>query len=307
MPNIQENIPLKPLTTFEIGGMAQFYVEVQDEEQLKDALDWAHREDVPVFILAGGSNVLVDDEGFDGLVIHIKMQNHSFDGPILTAEAGCPLLDLIEAGSKHILGGWEKLAGIPGSLGGAVRGNAGAFGTEIQDVIENVDVLHRHTFEKRTLTNAECMFAYRSSYFKKNPEWIILAARIRLIEKDQKEIISAIAETIHQRELRHLQNVRAAGSYFMNPVSPESVIKQFETEKNTSAREGRVPAGWLIEKVGMKGERVGGAIASQQHPNYLVNESGNATTKDVIMLSARIKTAVHAQFGIMLEEEVTLV
>ncbi len=114
--------------------------------------------------------------------------------------------------------------------------------------------------------------------------------------------MSLIEETIRERERRHIQNVRAAGSYFMNPVAPAHIRELFETEKNTTSREGRVPAGWLIEKAGMKGARVGGAVASEQHVNYLKND-GNATAKDVKELARRIKEAVRERFDISLQEE----
>ena len=307
MITVENNRELKSLTTFEIGGPARFFCTVHSQDDIQEGVLWAQDKDIPFFILAGGSNVLIDDEGFDGLVIHVATKQYSFDTTTLTADAGCVLNDLIGTAAKHILGGWEKLAGIPGSLGGALRGNAGAFGVEIKDVVVDVTAFHIHTFEKRIFSNAECQFAYRTSFFKHNPEWVIVSAHIKLVENNQKEILSMIEETIAERERRHLQDVRAAGSYFMNPVAPSTIVQYFETEKQQSAREGRVPAGWLIDKVGMKGEREGGAIASLQHPNYLVNDSGNATAADVVTLADRIKHAVYKEFGITLEEEVTLV
>jgi UDP-N-acetylmuramate dehydrogenase len=306
MITIQKDIPLAPLTTFEIGGNARLYCEVRSEADIQEAIRYAHTEEVPFFVLAGGSNMLIDDDGFDGLVIRMLSDTYTFEGNILIASAGCNLSFLIDTAAKHILGTWEKLAGIPGTLGGAVRGNAGAFGTEIKDVVVEVSAMHIHTFEKKVFTTQECDFSYRNSFFKSHPEWIIISATMQLAEKNQKEILDEIEHTVHEREIRHLQNVRAAGSYFMNPVAPEQVVKYFQTEKATTAREGRVPAGWLIDKVGMKGERQGGAVASVQHPNYLVNETGSATAREVTELAERIKHAVHKEYGITLQEEVTL-
>ena len=212
------------------------------------------------------------------------------------------MLSLIREASEYNLGGWESLAGIPGSVGGAVRGNAGAFGTEIKDVTTRVWALHRETYEIRVFDNHECEFSYRHSFFKDNPDWIVIRTELALESKSRSECDELIEKTIAERERRHLQNVKAAGSYFMNPTAPQSVIELFEKEKNVVAREGRVPAGWLIEKAGMKGAMHGGAMASLQHPNYLVN-TGNATAADVKALALEIKEKVSSVMGVILTEE----
>lgn len=306
MLDIQEHIELAPLTTFKIGGPARYFIDVATEDEIKTAVLWARSNSQPFIVLAGGSNVLLPDAGLDALVIHITSKKYIFEGSRLTAEAGCTLLDLIKRASLMGLGGWESLAGIPGTLGGAVRGNAGAFGTEIKDVFESAIAFNSVTFERKEFTNAECNFAYRHSFFKDNPEWIIVQTSVQLKKTEAGDSIGRIDNTIIERERRHLQNVQAAGSYFTNPVAPDVVQKMFEQEKKAESREGRVPAGWLIEKVGMKGARVGGAIASEQHPNYLVN-TGTATTKDVLDLAAQIKVAVMERFTIRLQEEAVVV
>lgn len=299
---IQEHVPLAMHTTFKIGGKARYFVEIYNEAELRDALAWARAQAVPYALLAGGSNALISDGGFDGLVIHIKSTSLSFDGLEVVIDAGCNLLESIRAASQQGLGGWEKLAGIPGTVGGAVRGNAGAFGSEIQDFVTSVRALHIETGDIRVFQHNECAFAYRQSYFKSHPEWIVTTATLHLLKIDTAVSIRLIEETITEREKRHLQNVMAAGSYFMNPVAPQHIIELFETEKNTKARDGRVPAGWLIEKAGMKGRRVGGAQASEKHPNYIIN-TGAATSSDVHELAQQIKEAVLSQFDIELQEE----
>jgi len=302
MLSIRENVPLSPLTTFKIGGSAKYFVDVSDEEDIKAAVLWARSKAVPLVVLAGGSNVLIADEGIDALLMHVVLRTNSFQAMELTADAGCNLLELIKKASVLGLGGWESLAGIPGTIGGAVRGNAGAFGTEIKDMLLSATAFNMATFETKEFQNSECDFAYRHSFFKDNPEWILLRAVIGLKKVTPGDSIASINNTIIERERRHLQNVQAAGSYFTNPVAPDVVQAMFEQEKGVKSREGRVPAGWLIEKVGMKGAKVGGAIASEQHPNYLVN-TGSATAKDVLELAARIKTAVSDRFGVQLDEE----
>lgn len=302
MIKVQENVSLARLTTFEIGGNARYFVETRSENDIQDAIAWAKEKGIPHIILAGGSNVLVPDEGLDALVIKIVSGDHSISESTLKAEAGCNLLHLICAAAEQGLGGWEKLAGIPGTIGGAVRGNAGAFGPEIKNFVSWVNVLDSNTGESHEFSNAECQFAYRMSYFKKHPELIITNVHVQLTNVDPEESLRVVEETIREREKRHIQNVRAAGSFFMNPVAPEHVREMFEAEKKTTSREGRVPAGWLIEKAGMKGAHVGGAKASTQHPNYIVN-ANNATAAEVRALAAQIKNEVKKQFGIDLKEE----
>lgn len=299
---IREHVPLAPLTTFKIGGPARYFAEVRTEDEVREALRESQKRRVPFLVLAGGSNVLVPDEGLEAFVVHITSGNFTFVGRVLSADAGCNLLSLIRAAGERGLGGWEHLAGIPGSIGGAVRGNAGAFGVEIKDVLTNVQALHVETGEMRAFENAACSFAYRNSFFKQHQEWLITRVFLTLSPIEPSESARLIEETIRERERRHLQDVQAAGSYFMNPVASESVQTMFEKEKGIQSREGRVPAGWLIEKAGMKGASVGGAQASEQHPNYLVN-TGNATAKDVRELAERIKEAVRERFSITLEEE----
>ena len=306
MLEIQEHIPLAPLTTFDIGGRARYFAKLRTTDEIKEAIRWAREHNVLFAILAGGSNVLVADSGYDGLVMQIASDRYSFGDDTLTADAGCNLLSLIRESASRGLGGWEKLAGIPGTIGGAARGNAGAFGTEIKDVATRVHALHRETFEERDFTTPECAFVYRTSFFKSHPEWIITSVEVGLTTIDPQESNALAEATIAEREKRHLQNVRAAGSYFMNPVAPSTIVEMFENEKQVKAREGRVPAGWLIEKAGMKGATVGDAIASLQHPNYIVNNTGNATAHDVRILAANIKNAVHEQFGIVLSEEAAI-
>lgn len=305
MQDVKENVPLAPLTTFQIGGAAKYFVDVDTDDEIREALVWAQDHGVRIVVLAGGSNVLVPDEGLDTLVIHIVSRQFSFAGTELASDAGCNLFSLIQEAGKKGLGGWENLAGIPGSIGGAVRGNAGAFGPEIKDFTTKVRALDSETGEMREFENDVCDFSYRHSFFKDNPEWIITRVIVQLQKVDPTESAWLAEATITKREKRHLQNVKAAGSYFMNPKASPELVAMFEKEKGVKSREGRVPAGWLIEKAGMKGATVGDAIASLQHPNYIVN-TGNATAADVQELAENVRGKVATQFGVELQEEAAI-
>src|SRR3989338_10933410 len=272
MQKIQEHVPLAPATTFQIGGVARYLVDVRSEGDIKEALAWAQEKGLAFIVLSGGSNVLVPDSGTEALVIRLVGNLWSVSGSEVNAWAGSNLLMLIRAVAVQGLGGWERLAGIPGTVGGAARGNAGAFGSEIKDFVINIRALNSKDGTVREFSNAECDFSYRHSFFKDHPEWIITRVQVRLAQTETSESARRIEETIIERERRHLQNVCAAGSFFMNPIAPREVQEMFEREKGSLARLGRVPAGWPLQKAGMKGAKVGAAQASLQHPNYLRSE-----------------------------------
>jgi len=147
MLNFTHDKPLSNLTTFEIGGPAKHFVEVKNEDEIREAILWAREHEENFFVMGGGSNLLISDEGFDGLVIRVVCNRFGFNADVLEAEAGCTVLSLIRAAADEGLGGWEKLSGIPGTLGGAVRGNAGAFGSEIKDFVTWVQALDTNTLE----------------------------------------------------------------------------------------------------------------------------------------------------------------
>jgi UDP-N-acetylmuramate dehydrogenase len=307
MLQILNDVPLSPHTTFHIGGVARYLTAVHNEDEIREALLWAREQQVPYLVLGGGSNVLISDDGFDGLVLHMQPGDISFANPEVVVDAGCTFLNVIRTASDQGLGGWERLAGIPGSIGGAVRGNAGAFGVEIKDVLTKVCALHAETLEIREFENAECAFGYRTSFFKHHPEWIITRAYVGLHRVDSEKSLVLIDEIIAERERRHLQDVRAAGSFFTNPEVGEELRTRFETEKATSSHGGRIPSGWLIEKAGLRGTlKIGGAEVSAQHANYIVND-GTATAADVRAVAEQVKAKVKEQFGVELEEEVSYV
>jgi len=304
---MQENIPLAPLTSFRVGGNAKFYVEVKSLEDLKDSLEFAKEKNLDFYILGGGTNLLVSDRGFDGLVIRMKMNDIKVDGMTLEVEVGVPLIKMINTAASSSLSGVESLAGIPGTVGGAIRGNAGAYGSEICSVVKSVKAYDCEKGCEVIFEESLCEFSYRSSIFKKNKNLIVLSTTIQLSQGDREEVQGKTKDTIVKRASMGLHGVKSAGSYFMNPtVANEKLKKDFTTEKGVEPRNDKLPAGWVIEQAGLRGKKIGGAAVCELHANYIVNEE-NATADDVMMLVSYVKQQVRDQFGIQLQEEINYV
>lgn len=304
MLNIQENISLASRTSFHIGGDARFYVEINYLEELKEALQYAKEKNIDFYILGGGTNVLVSDKGFSGIIIKIKMNKINTNGVNMKAESGVPLIKAINVAAEAGLSGIEALAGIPGTVGGAVRGNAGAFGSEIGEHISLVTAFDLLKSEIVSFGKNECEFEYRSSIFKKNKNLIILSVQLVFVQREQLEIQKKIKESIAKRVNSGLSIFKSAGSYFMNPVvEDKKLLEEFAKDSGTPAKNGKIPAGWLIDHAGLRGKKIGGAMVSEQHANYIIN-TGNATADDVMMLMSYVKQQVRDQLGIQLQEEV---
>ncbi|MDP2650394.1 MAG: UDP-N-acetylenolpyruvoylglucosamine reductase, partial [bacterium] len=182
----------------------------------------------------------------------------------------------------------------------------GAFGTEIKDVLTDAEAVNTQTGEVRLFTNAECKFAYRDSFFKKNPEWLVLSARFSLAHGEPEECVRKARGILAERNNRQIQDIRSAGSFFMNPIATKAIQKMFEDEKGEPAKGGRVPAGWLIDKAGFKGVCRGEVCTGARSSNYFIN-NGNAKAADVLSLAGEIKATVLQKFGVELKEEVTLI
>ncbi len=307
MIHVQQNISLAPFTTFHLGGVASYFVEVSGAIELAESYEYAEEHKLPIFVLGGGSNVVFADTGFPGLVVRM------IDGGIIVTDqkiiagAGISLFEVVKEAAAAGLSGVERLAGIPGSFGGAVRGNAGAFGMEIGAVVAVVKCLDRNTGMVSEYQNTACAFGYRTSLFKKNPHIIILSAEIKLTRGDSNDLTRIMNETVAMREAKHPQDAKCAGSFFMNPeVNDKRLHDEFMKDTGTPSKDGKLPAGWLIDHVGLRGRRIGGAMVSERHPNYLVN-TGKATANDVAMLASLIKTRVRDELKVRLQEEVQYV
>lgn len=304
---IEENVSLKPLTTFKVGGPARYYVRAQAPAEIGEAVDFAEERKIPFYILGGGSNVVFADRGYPGIVIHISDGGIAVEGEKIFAGAGVPLETVVKKAAEHHLAGLERLAGIPGSFGGGVRGNAGAFGAEISNFITTVKVFDKKSGMVREFSREQCRFTYRSSLFKADPTLVILSAELRLKPGHRAELEQIMLETKDKREKKHPQDACCAGSFFMNPVvKNEKLRKEFELDNGVPPKDDKLPAGWLIDHVGLRGKTIGGAMVSHLHPNYVVN-TGEATAEDIVMLASLVKMRVRDELGVQLKEEVQYV
>lgn len=304
---MQKNVELAQLTTFHLGGPADFFYELTDVMMVPDLLRACRKDGLPFFFLAWGSNVLFSDKGFRGLVIRNMSKNCVFGatveevgepekqgyrpaGQLITADSGTLLSLVIQKALKNGLTGMEKLMGIPGTIGGAVRGNAGAFGTEIRSLFEKALVYKPDTDEVVEVSWDYMGFSYRHSLLKTNNE-VLLKISLRLTPGDTKAGVEEVKQILTYRAGRHPHGY-SAGSFFKNP-------------SRNSVGEG-ASAGQLIEDCGFKGRRVGGAFISDKHGNFLMND-GSATLIDVMELYKEIQKAVWEKCAVRLEREVMLV
>ncbi|MBU5636725.1 UDP-N-acetylmuramate dehydrogenase [Geomonas sp. Red69] len=303
--NIEEYVPLAPFTSFRVGGPARFLIGARTLRELREALRFADRMKLPFCILGGGSNLLVSDEGFPGVAIRLLMNRVTRSGGMVRVQGGFDLTALVHRTVGWGLSGLESLAGIPGTVGGAVRGNAGAYGGAIADALATVSALDAATLHSVTLRRDQCAFGYRDSRFKRDPGLIVVGALLALTPGDRDEIGTKVAETLAKREAKQLSCDLSAGSFFMNPVVDDAgLIRRFEEDQGVRCRECRIPAGWLIDQAGLRSLRVGGAAVSHRHANYLVN-TGAATAAEIVELARQVRKEVQVKLGVVLREEVS--
>ncbi len=313
LSGVQKNIPLADYTTFKIGGPARYFFVAKSQEKIISAIKIAKENNVAVFILAGGSNILFSDKGFDGLVIKVQNANYEIQGGKIITDAGVSLSKLIIESINAGLTGLEWAMGIPGTIGGAVFGNAGAYGHSISESVEKVEVFNAGNQELGT-RNQDCEFGYRESIFKKNEE-LILKVILKLKKGNKEESQKQIRDIILERKKKTPPHA-SAGSFFKNYVlqkGEDPLIKNFP-ELAARVKGGKLGVGYLIDQCGLKGEKQGQAMVSHEHGNFIVNlgstrfgEAGMATARDVLKLAELCKKKVFEKYGIKLEEETILV
>ena len=312
LPGVRENEPLKDHTWFKIGGPARYFFDAKNEIAMVSALKIAEQNKLPLFVLGSGSNILVSDRGFDGLVINDLNRSVTIAGQTVTAGSGMLTTDLLLACAKLGLGGMEFMAGIPGAVGAAVRGNAGAWGHGFGELCRELRCYRNGAVE--IVPASEMKFTYRGSIFSNQPG-AILAAVLELQRRQTSAIDAEVKEILAKRAAR-IPKDPSAGSVFKNielneiPVDVPRLlmaldITQDEYEQNT--RYGKLPAGFLSERLGLQGMKIGGAQISTRHANIITNSEGTATADDVMQLIAFVKTRVRNQLGIQLHEEIQFV
>ena len=289
---IHKNVPIKHLVTFNLGGNADYFYSADSIEALCDAVEYSKKKNWPVFILGGGSNLVVSDKGIEGIVIHnlcediCQVDREKYQ---LKLSSGFPLAKLVEIAEHESFTGAEAFAGIPGSLGGAICGNAGAYGQSISDILVSCDILNEDG-KIQTVDKSYLQFDYRMSRIKKEPI-IVLSAVFQLKPGNKKLIQDKINEILEQRHSKHPdKSIGCAGSFFKNLPPAEGETR-------------RQAAGMFLEKVGAKQMAVGGASVFEKHANFIINR-GSATAADVKALAKLLKDKVKSELGIVLEEEV---
>lgn len=285
---IEKHVSLAHLTSLHVGGPAQYLIRVKTDDEVRNALAFIRTKQLPMFVLGKGSNSLFPDAGWPGVVLLMEDRTLAVKDTTVIAGAGVFMRLLATFALKHNLRGLEELAGIPGTVGGALRGNAGTWNTEIKDVLQQVYFLDSGVPDGvvRGLTTSECDFGYRESVFKKNPAWIILRGVFKLHVGDRHAGEALLMSDLQKRLRRQPYNAPSAGSIFKNPPGAS--------------------AGVLLEQAGMKGLKVGGAEISSLHANWVLNRGG-ATSQDILDLIKRAQEAVFVTCGIRLEPELVIV
>lgn len=305
--NLQKNVPLSKFGSYKIGGPASSLLEIKSIEDLKTDFSRFKK----IFILGGGTNVLISDEGFDGLVLLNRIPGIEQDHELLKIGAGVMIDELLTFCIKNSLSGLEWAGGLPGTIGGAVRGNAGAFGGEIKDNFYEVESYNIRTRKLIRRNNKQCLFAYRSSIFKHSNDMyhhseIITKVVLKLTKGESSEIEKLIKEKIDYRNLKHPMEYPNIGSTFKN-IPLEKITEEQKQEFKDFIKNDPfplVPTTKLLALSGLKGKREGDAQISEKHPNFIVN-LGKAKSEDVLRLIELSKKTVKGKWKIDLEEEIT--
>ena len=287
--NIKINEPMSKHTSFKTGGPAEIYITGKTIKQIQDVLKFSKQNNIKLYIIGNGSNLLISDEGIKGIVLKISLENIQIeekeDNVIIIAGAGVKIMALAQILKKDGITGFEELAGIPGTMGGANYMNAGAYGKELKDIIVSTKAINKETGEIETLKNEEQELNYRSSIFK-NRKYIIIETMLNLQKGIPEEIERKMNDFLNQRKEKQPIEYPSAGSTFKRG-------ERFITAK-------------LIDECGLKGYQIGGAQISEKHAGFIINKN-NATSKDILDLIKYTKKKVFEKFGVQIEEEVEII
>lgn len=303
---IKKNFDLAEFTTFRIGGKADFFMMVKNKRELLDAVAWAEKRKLPISILGGGSNILIVRRKIKGLVLKISGESYLIKKNHIICWAGTSLTKLSKISASAGLAGLEWCFGIPGTVGGAVRGNSGAYGMRMSNSVEEIEAYDLVKKEFVKLNNKACGFGYRDSVFKKRKKLLIAEVKLKLA---QGKIVEArsLSEKIFNDRFARMPKEPSAGCVFKNLAYKDIVLRNKPLAENLAAKGlvkgGKIGVGYLIDQLGMKGKSIGGAKVSEKHANFIVN-TGKAKAEDVIKLVNLIKTEIKNKYKINLKEEI---
>jgi len=305
--SVEQNVKLSDFSNYKTGGPAGYFAVVKNAADIKSALLFAQESNLKAFILAGGTNVLFPDEGFCGLVIKIGLDNFRVDGSRIIAGAGVLVSDLVKASIDKELTGLDWAGGLPGTIGGAVRGNAGCFGGEMKDIVESVKAIDFNG-ELKTFSNKDCGFGYRHSRFKK--EKLVITEVVLNLRRDlsRQKIAEIVQSHIDYRRACQPLDYPNCGSVFKNVPVEKVTVGVAEKFKDVIKTDPFpvIPTAALIHEAGLKGYVIGGAKVSEKHPNFIINFD-NAKSKDIADLISFVKKEIKLKFQIDLEPEVETV
>ncbi len=305
VPNLQitQDVSLSQLTRFAIGGPTRLLADAATEKALSAALEIVREAGWPWTLTGGGTNLLAADEGFPGVVLRYTAKGIRSEGSAVIVEAGAMLQDLVDATIDRGQRGLETMTGIPGWVGGAVYGNAGAYGHSIQERLESVRFFDGRVF--REFDNAACEFQYRESIFKRNKDWIVTSAN--LSKADSRELRATADGILKIRNEKYPPSMRCAGSIFKNLILTELPQAVRDRVPHSVVREGKVPSAYFLEQVGAKGMINGAIRVADYHANLIYNDPENGaagTARQVRQVIETLKDRVREAYGLDLEEEV---
>jgi UDP-N-acetylmuramate dehydrogenase len=303
IPNLQitRNVSLRQLTRFAIGGPAGLLMDASTEEALVAALEVVREAGLPWTLTGGGTNLLAADEGFPGAVLRYTANRIHSEGSVVTVEAGAVLQDVVDTSIGQGLRGLETMTGIPGWVGGAIYGNAGAYGHSIQERVESVRFFDGQAFQE--FGNPDCEFHYRESIFKRHKDWIVTSATLRLDPADSGELRATADGILKIRNEKYPPSMRCAGSIFKNLILAELPEAVRDRVPQSVIREGKAPSAYFLEQVGAKGMVNGAIRVGDYHANLIYNTDAG-TARQVREIIETLKDRVREAYGLDLEEEV---
>ena len=301
---VRAGVELRHHTRFGIGGAADLLAETADAEAFARAAGICRMHGYPLYVMGDGSNVIVSDDGYRGLILRFVARGLSREGSNVTADAGAPLQSLVDFAVDAGLKGLETLAGIPGSVGAAIYGNAGAYGHSISERVEWVQLYDGESV--RRFDNAACEFDYRESAFKRNKSWVIFRAGLALESGDAQELRKTAVEIMTVRDKKFPPTMRCAGSIFKNLHIKNLPPAVAAGVPEHAVRDGKVASAYFLERVGAKGMRRGGIEIASYHANLIYN-TGDGTAAELRAIIFELKKRVREKYGFEVEEEVQYV